>query len=83
MPDTVIVTIRHGINEKDFELPAKLAIVMWIDSLRDMLRKAFPGIMLDGKKVKLTYANQLLGEEGTLEAYGIYDGSYIGLLLEG
>lgn len=83
MPDTVIVTIRSGGDEADFELPAKIPFGQWQDALAQTLRQSFYGIRLEGKTVSLLWQNRSVPEEATLEQCGIYDGSVLMLQLEG
>jgi uncharacterized ubiquitin-like protein YukD len=83
MPDTVIVTIRSGRDEADFELPAKLPFGQWAESLGNTLRQSFYGIRLEGKTISLQWQNRTIPEEATLEQCGIYDGSILMLQLEG
>ena len=83
MPDTVIVTARYGIEEADFELPAKLPLLQWRDAFTAALRQGFYGIRLEGKILSLYWQDRLIPGEATLEQCGIYDGSVITLRLEG
>lgn len=82
MPETVLVTICHGGAQADFELPAKLAISLWADALRDALRISFRGIRLENKKVSLLADNAELPADKTFEELGIYDGRILQLRLE-
>ena len=81
MPDTVIVTIRYGADEADFELPAKVPFGQWKELLGQTLRMNFHGLRLDGKTVQLQWQNQKIPAEATLEQCGIYDGGILLLQL--
>lgn len=80
MPDTVIVTIRYGAEEADFELPAKLPLGQWQDTLGPTLRLHFHNLRLEGRGIALKWQNRTIPAEATMENCGIYDGSI--LLLE-
>lgn len=82
MPDTVIVTIRNGGDEADFELPAKLPFGQWAEALGNTLRQSFYGIRLEGKAVRLYWQDRVIPDEATLEQCGVYDGSVLMLRLE-
>ena len=82
MPDTVIVTLRYGAEEADFELPAKLPLLQWTDSLAAALRQSFYGIRLEGKNIALQWQNRSVPAEASLEQCGVYDGSILTLRLE-
>ena len=82
MPNTVIVTIRGGADEADFELPAKIPLAQWSDSLEQSLRQSFYGLRLEGKRVCLCWQERVIPKEATLEQCGIYDGSILMLRLE-
>lgn len=82
MPDTVIVTIRSGADEADFELPAKIPLAQWTDSLTQSLRQGFYGLRLEGRQVCLYWQERAIPQEATLEQCGIYDGSVLLLRLE-
>lgn len=82
MPDTVIVTLRNGAEESDFELPAKLPFQQWSDALAAALRQSFYGIRLEGKVICLCWQGRVIPREATLAQCGIYDGSILELQLE-
>lgn len=82
MPDTVIVTIRSGADEADFELPAKMPFGQWMESLVQALRQSFYGLRLEGKTIGLYWQERAIPKEATLEQCGIYDGSILMLRLE-
>ena len=82
MPEYVIVTIRSGTEEADFELPAKLPFRQWADALIHALRQSFYGLRLEGKKIRLYWQDIAIPEEATLEQCGVYDGSVLILAVE-
>ena len=82
MPDTVIVTIRSGADEADFELPAKIPFAQWADSFAQALRQSLRGLRLEGKRVCLYWQERSIPAEATLEQCGVYDGSILTLRLE-
>lgn len=77
MPDTVIVTIRNMDKSCDMELPAKIPIAMWKESLEMAIRQAFPGTVTRKNELVLCRGGVPLDETRTLEHYGIYDGEYL------
>lgn len=82
MPDTVIVTVCSGTDQADFELPAKIPLAQWTDTLEQALRQSFYGLRLEGKRVYLCWQERIIPKEATLEQCGIYDGSILMLRLE-
>lgn len=77
MPDTVVLTIRYGAEEADFELPAKIPFGQWRDALGQTLRQHFRDLRLEGKNLGLAWQSRLIPSEATLEQCGIYDGSVL------
>ena len=77
MPETVIVTLRFGGKEADFELPARTPLSALEEGLKRALRLAFPGTALPKGKLMLRSAGGYLKMEHTLEDYGIFDGSLL------
>lgn len=82
MPEYVIVTIRTGTEEADFELPGKIPFRQWRDALVHALRQSFYGLRLEGKTVGLHWQGRCIPEDATLEQCGVYDGSILMLQLE-
>lgn len=82
MPETVLITIDYNGQNADFELPAKLPIKMWINSLHAAMKMSFRGIHLDGKSIFLSVSGKKLPLDATFEEYGIFDGRKLQLLLE-
>lgn len=82
MPDTVIVTIRLGVDEADFELPTKIPFGQWQEALGQTLRMNFHGLRLEGRRIWLQWQNRKIPVEATLEQCGVYDGSVLMLDLE-
>lgn len=82
MPETVIVTLRFGGKEADFELPSRTPLSALEDPLKRALRLAFPGVVFQNRKLWLRSADGYLKMEHTLEDYSIFDGSLleVGLL---
>lgn len=80
MPETVIITIRYGSEEADFELPSRVPFGQWKEALLHALRRSFYGIRLEGKSIVLRWQGIPIPNEASMEHCGIYDGSI--LLLE-
>ena len=83
MPETVIITIRYGNTEADFELPSRVPFGRWKESLAHALRRSFYGIRLEGKTICLHWQGIAIPDEATMEHCGIYDGSILLLELKG
>ena len=79
MPETVIITIRYGSEEADFELPSGVPFGQWKDALLHALRRSFCGIRLEGKSILLRWQGIAIPDEATMEHCGIYDGSILQL----
>lgn len=82
MPEMILVTISWKEYERDFELPSSRPFSQWEESLRSVLRQAFPGILLSNRKIRL-YCNDIcIQENETLKQWGIWDGRRLQLVVE-
>ena len=82
MPEMILVTISWKEYERDFELPSSRPFSQWEESLRSVLRQAFPGILLSNRKIRL-YCNDIcIQENETLKQWGIWDGRRLQLVGE-
>lgn len=79
MPDTVIITIRYGEEEADFELPSGVAFGQWRESLIHALRRSFYGIRLEDRSIVLRWQGIPIPDSATPAQCGIYDGSILQL----
>lgn len=82
MPEYVMVTIRSGTDEADFELPAKIPFKQWKESLLHALRQTVHGLRVEGRQVSLYWQDVAIPPEATLEQCGVYDGSILMLAME-
>lgn len=78
-PESVIVSIRtpSGGFEADFELPANLPAERLSQLLLESLAQQDPRRFSAWKGLYLTWNGQKLGEDDTLSARGIWDGSIL------
>jgi uncharacterized ubiquitin-like protein YukD len=84
-PEAVIVTIGC-INENifiDMELPVKLPVSKIKIKVLEVLKNVYKGIFSRWTNCNLIYENHFLSDEENLNTAGIYDGSYIYIVLEG
>lgn len=58
MPEMILVTISWNEYERDFEIPSSRPFSQWEESLRSVLRQAFPGILLSGRKIRHLYSGK-------------------------
>ena len=74
MENEIIVTIRdNNFFEEDFEIPADIKVLKWIEQIEDYLRHK----MNEKQQLILIYNGEPLEENDTLQALGITDGSIL------
>lgn len=81
MPETVIVTVRYGREEYDFELPARIAVENWIESFLANARVVFAGFLIQGRNAEFRCDGILIKPQYSLEQCGIFDGRILEVYL--
>ena len=74
MNERVIITLKYGKQEADFDLPGKTKIKDFKEDLKQLLMKKFSGIPLHDSTYVLKHKTNYLSDEYSLYDYGIYDG---------